>query len=98
MGGRDGLGFWRHPDFGAGFGWYRNVAANRKPAKFLIARSIGLDAPLDAPEPALWLELERRTADFLALWAAIRNDRAELPPAAQPNLLDLCPSTIGGDE
>ncbi|HKC42193.1 MAG TPA: radical SAM protein [Burkholderiales bacterium] len=90
MGGLDGFGFWRHPDFGAGFGWYRDVAANRKPAKYLIARSIGLDAPLDAPEDVLWRELERRTAEFLAFWTAIRNDRAGLPPAVKPNLLDLC--------
>ena len=40
MGGLDSLGFWWHPDFGAEFGWYRDVAANRKPAKFLIARAI----------------------------------------------------------
>src|SRR5262245_62455889 len=91
MGGLDGLGFWRHPDFGAGFGWYRDVAANRKPAKFLIARSVPVDLPRETPEAALWLELERRTPEFLALWGAIRDDRdAELPPAAKPNLLDLC--------
>ncbi len=90
MGGLDSLGFWRHPDFGAGFGWYRDVAANRKPAKFLIARAIPLAWPLDAPEPDLWRELEVKTAAFLELWRAIREHNAALPPAATPSLLDLC--------
>jgi len=65
VGGLDSLGFWQHPDFGARFGWYRDVAANRRPAKFLIARAIPVAQPLDAREPDLWRELEAKTAAFL---------------------------------
>jgi putative pyruvate formate lyase activating enzyme len=90
MGGLDGFGFWRHPDFQAGFGWYRDVAANRKPAKFLLARAVPANVPLDAPEEVLWRELERGTGAFLELWAAVKRDAATLPPAAHPSLLDLC--------
>ena len=90
MDGLDGFGFWRHPDFGAEFGWYRDVAANRKPAKFLIARAIPVAHSLDAPEPDIWRELGAKTSAFLELWRAIREDGAALPPAATPSLLDLC--------
>jgi putative pyruvate formate lyase activating enzyme len=90
MGGIDGFGFWRHPDFRAGFGWYRDVSANRKPAKFRLARTVPVGAPLDAPEEVLWTELERGTHAFLELWAAVRQDGAALPPAAQLSLLDVC--------
>jgi hypothetical protein len=31
MGGLDAFRFWQHPDFAAGFGWYRDVAANPSP-------------------------------------------------------------------
>ena len=92
MGSLDSLGFWRHPDFRAGFEWYRDVAANRKPAKFLIARAVPVEGPLDAPEETLWRELERATARFLGLWIAIEDGEAALPAAPSPNLLDLCRS------
>jgi putative pyruvate formate lyase activating enzyme len=90
MGSLDSLGFWRHPDFRAGFEWYRDVAANRKPAKFLIARAVPVEAPFDAPEETLWRELERATAKFLGLWIAIEDGDAALPTPASPSLLDLC--------
>jgi putative pyruvate formate lyase activating enzyme len=90
MGGIDDLGVWRHPDFQTGFGWYRDVCADRKPAKFLLARAVPVDGPLDASEGDLWRELERATGTFLELWAAVRQDRTTLPPAARPSLLDLC--------
>jgi putative pyruvate formate lyase activating enzyme len=88
MSGLDGLSFWQHPDFRAGFGRYRDVAANRRPAKFLLARAIAIGTPLDAPEDALWRELNAKTQAFLALWRGLGD--GELPPAAQPSLLDLC--------
>ena len=81
MSGLDGLGFWRHPDFRAGFERYRDVAANRKPAKFLLARAIAIDAPLDASEDALWRELEAKTPAFVELWRGIAP--GELPPPQQ---------------
>ena len=92
MGGLDSFGFWRHPDFQAGFGWYRDVAANRKPAKFLIAHAVAIDVPLDAPEEDLWRSLDRATVGFLELWSGMRRGESELPPAASPSLLDLCRS------
>jgi putative pyruvate formate lyase activating enzyme len=92
MGGFEAFGFWRHPDFQAGFGWYRDVAANRRPAKYLIARAVPAGVPVDAPEADLWRELDRATGRFLDLWVAIRDERAALPPAASPSLLDLCRS------
>jgi len=88
MTGLDGLTFWRHPDFRTGFERYRHVAANRRPAKFLLARAIEVDTALDAPEDALWRELKAKTPGFLALWRGIGDE--ELPPPAQPSLLDLC--------
>jgi putative pyruvate formate lyase activating enzyme len=93
MSGLDGLGFWRHPDFRAGFERYRDVAANRKPAKFLLARAIAVDAPLDASEDALWRELEAKTPAFVELWRGIAP--GELPPPQRPNLLDLCRELAG---
>jgi len=88
MTGLDGLTFWRHPDFRTGFERYRDVAANRRPAKFLLARAIEIDTALDAPEDALWRELKAKTPGFVALWCGIGD--GELPPPAQPSLLDLC--------
>jgi len=88
MNGLDGFGFWRHPDFRLRFERYRDVAANRKPAKFLLARAIGVDTPLDATEDALWNELDTKTSAFIELWRDIRAD--ELPAPARPSLLDVC--------
>jgi len=79
MSGLDGLGFWGHPDFRGRFERYRDVAANRRPAKFLLAGAIAVDAPLDAPEDALWRELDAKTAAFLELWHGI-GDGELLPP------------------
>jgi len=90
MGSLDGLGCWRHPDFRSGFSWYRDVAANRKPAKFLIARAISLDIPLDADEEALWRELESKTTEFRALHARLYRGDTPLPAPVHPSLLDLC--------
>jgi len=90
MGSLDGFAFWRHPDFQRGFGWYRDVAANRKPAKLLIARAVPVSTSLRSdPEEALWEALDGGTDAFLALWAAVRRGD-ELPPPASTNLLDCC--------
>ena len=71
--------------------WYREVAANRMPAKALIARRIPAEVELDhADETELWRALERQTQPFLQLWARIR-DGSRLPrrTAMGPSLVDL---------
>jgi putative pyruvate formate lyase activating enzyme len=54
----DRLRVWSDPVTRRCLGWYREVAANRQPAKFRIAATIPLELGLDAPEPDLWAELE----------------------------------------
>lgn len=91
--GLDGLGIWEEPDLVGGFNWYREVAANRKPAKFRIAAHVPVDLPLNASsEDDLWRALESATPEFISLWLAIRRGERELPVGPKPrlNLLDLC--------
>ncbi len=88
----DELPCWRDAHVARRLGWYRDVALNRKPAKFRIAQTIPVAlTPEGATEDALWRELDRMTPTFVARWHAIRSGRAELgttPPG--PNLLGLC--------
>ena len=76
----------------AALGWYREVQANRKPAKFRIAATIPIAIPIvGSTEEALWHEFASATAEFLERWQAIRDGSATLPPRTEdPNLLDLC--------
>jgi putative pyruvate formate lyase activating enzyme len=92
MGGLDLLRVWHDPAIAKALGWYREVAANRKPAKFRIAAALPVDLVLDrAEEGELWAELERLTPAFLERWRRIRDQEAPLGPgAAGPSLLDLC--------
>jgi putative pyruvate formate lyase activating enzyme len=87
------LAIWQHPDLKDRLQWYRQVADNRRPAKFRIARAIPVDcSPAEASEEELWAELEAKTPVFLDLWGHIRQGTCDLPdrPDPQPNLLDLC--------
>ncbi len=72
--------------------WYHDVATNRMPAKYLIARRVpcGIDLA-EAGEGELWSEHARLTELFLTAWRRIREGRAELSdlPPASPSLLDL---------
>jgi putative pyruvate formate lyase activating enzyme len=89
----DRLPVWQAEDLRGRLEWYRAVAANRRPAKFRIARHVPVAVALDeAPEETLWRELEAKTPVFLAAWQAIRRGDADLPaaPVPRPNLLDLC--------
>jgi putative pyruvate formate lyase activating enzyme len=92
MGGLDLLSAWHDPALANALGWYREVAANRKPAKFRIAATLPVDLELDgASEGELWTELERLTPVFLERWRQIHDQGAPLGPgAAGPSLLDLC--------
>ncbi len=86
------LWVWRDPAIARSLGWYRDVAVNRKPAKFRIARTVPLSlSPEDATEDALWDELDRLTPVFVERRRAIRDEGAALgPPAPGASLLDLC--------
>ncbi|MER3405854.1 MAG: pyruvate formate lyase activating enzyme, partial [Chloroflexota bacterium] len=87
------LAIWQHPDLKDRLQWYRQVADNRRPAKFRIARAIPVDCSLvDASEEELWAELEAKTPVFLDLWGRIRQGTCDLPASLEPrpNLLDLC--------
>ena len=68
----DQLRVWNDPATRRRLGWYREVAANRRPAKFRIAATIPLGLALDAAETDLWGELERLTPLFLERWHTIR--------------------------
>ncbi len=87
----DRLWAWSDPALAASLAWYREVANNRRPAKFRIARTVPLAlAPEDAFEDALWAELGRLTPVFLERVRGIRGGEALGPPAAGASLLDLC--------
>ena len=88
----DQLSAWKDPAVAKRLGWYLDVAENRKPAKFRIARTIPVSLSLaDAPEDALWDELDRLTPVFVERLARIR-ETGEAPgrPPPPPHLLDLC--------
>jgi putative pyruvate formate lyase activating enzyme len=91
MGQLDRLRIWDDPAIRDGLAWYRDVAENRRPAKFRIAATVPIGCDLaTASKEALWAELEELTPDFLTGWAAIRAG-ARLPePADGPALLELC--------
>jgi putative pyruvate formate lyase activating enzyme len=84
------LRVWRDPAIAQALGWYRQVAENRRPAKFRIAATIPISCSLDAPEAALWAELDRLTAVLVERWLAVRSGAAELGASIRPSLLDLC--------
>ena len=88
----DRLSVWGDPAITEHLAWYREVAGNRKPAKFRIAATIPLSlVPDEATEDALWGELARLTPEFLSRWHRIRDAGAPLGPRAESaNLLDLC--------
>ncbi len=88
----DQLWVWNDPALAASLGWYRDVANNRKPAKFRIARTIPAALSLDrAPEQALWCELDRLTPIFLERLRRIREHGEALGAAPSgANLLELC--------
>ena len=86
----DALSFWREADFRGRMGWYREVSANRLPAKFRICASLAAGVALDASEEDLWRALEAGTQAFLALQERIRAGVAGLPrEKPRPSLLEL---------
>jgi len=87
------LPIWREPDLLGRLLWYRQVADDRKPARFRIAGRVPVSVPLaDTPEELLWQELERVTPLFLELQEGIRKGESDLPggPRPRPGLVDLC--------
>jgi putative pyruvate formate lyase activating enzyme len=69
--------------------WYRAVAENRLPAKYLIAARVPAACALESPEPLLWQAFDAASCVFLDLREQIRG--GEPLPAARlrPSLLDL---------
>jgi len=91
MGQLDRLRIWDDPAIGDGLAWYRDVAENRRPAKFRIAATMPTRCDLaTASEEALWAELEELTPDFLTFWAAIRAGAPLAESTDGPTLLELC--------
>jgi putative pyruvate formate lyase activating enzyme len=91
MRGFDQLWVWDDPALAGALAWYRDVAGNRKPAKFRIAATIPLEVRLDAAEDVLWAELDRLTPLFLERWRGVRDRGEELGPRVDGrSLLDLC--------
>jgi putative pyruvate formate lyase activating enzyme len=85
------LRVWDDPAIRGALSWYLDVAENRRPAKFRIARTVATQLdPAANSEDALWAELNRLTPIFVARWQGVRAG-ARLPPAVDgPSLLELC--------
>ncbi|MBI3926912.1 MAG: pyruvate formate lyase activating enzyme, partial [Armatimonadetes bacterium] len=85
------LWVWDDPNLKDRLDWYRRVSSNELPAKYLIARRIPIQVPLDSEEEFLWRELERCTADFLELRGQVRSGEVLLGrlPRRRPDLVDL---------
>ncbi len=84
--------FWIGDKVGDRLPWYRQVADNKMPAKYLIARRIPCETDLRRGSPErLWAEHERATRGFLKLWQEIRSGRTEIRDLnpADPSLVDL---------
>ncbi|MBI4641138.1 MAG: hypothetical protein HY731_10615 [Candidatus Tectomicrobia bacterium] len=93
MGNLESLWIWQETDLLGQLPWYRQVSANRMPAKFRIAQHIPVEVSLkEASEDTLWEMLEEKTTLFLELWDRIRRGISNLPtsPKPRPNLVDLC--------
>jgi putative pyruvate formate lyase activating enzyme len=91
MGQLDRLRIWDDPAIREALAWYLDVAENRRPAKFRIAATVGVNIdPPAATEDALWAELDRLTPSFLARWKAIRAGAALPKSADGPSLLEVC--------
>ncbi len=87
----DALWVWNDPALSGSLRWYRDVAANRRPAKFRIAATIPLAlVPHEHCESDLWAELARLTPVFLDRLARHRDFDEPLGPRPRgPSLLDL---------
>jgi putative pyruvate formate lyase activating enzyme len=91
MGQLDRLQIWNDPALRAALSWYREVAENRRPAKFRIAATLPSTIDPDtASEDLLWAEVDRLTPVFVDRWHAIKGG-ALLPDAIEgPTILELC--------
>ena len=85
----DALSLWREADFHGRMGWYREVAANRLPAKFRICAALPAGVALDAPEEELWRALDSGTERFVKARERVRAGEAMPEQAREPTLLDL---------
>ena len=92
----DELSTWDDRALAKRLGWYRNVAENRLPARFRVARTVPLSlSPEDASEDALRDELDRLTPVFEERRRRIAESAEALGQAAAgPDLLDLCRALV----
>jgi putative pyruvate formate lyase activating enzyme len=89
MSGFNELPLWRAPDFHGRMQWYRAVAENRLPAKYLIAARVPSGCALEAPEEELWAAFSAATRVFLGLQQQIKAGCAMPAERVRPSLLDL---------
>jgi len=80
---------WRAADFRGRMQWYRAVADNRLPAKYLIAARVPAACALSAPEAELWQAFDAATPAFLELRADIVAGVRLPVDRVKPSLLDL---------
>ena len=87
----DQLWVWDDRRVAGALAWYRRVAVNDRPAKYLIAATIpAAIAPERTGVADLRAELKRLTPDFVSRWNAIAGRGADLPEQALgPSLLEV---------
>ncbi|MDJ0837172.1 MAG: radical SAM protein [Acidobacteriota bacterium] len=87
----DNLWVWNDPQIRHRTAWYREVAANRMPARYLIASRVAVDVDPASEETELWSAFDRATQTFLALQERIKSGQVRLAdlPRLQPNLRGL---------
>jgi len=76
--------------------WYYEVATNRKPAKYLIAKRIEAEFDEKDSIDKLWKEFDKRLPEFLKLWEDVKNgeriSKLEIPKKSLLDLMDAITS------
>ncbi|MCY0860084.1 MAG: radical SAM protein [Sulfolobaceae archaeon] len=76
--------------------WYYKVATNRKPAKYLIAKRVGVDYSDDDKLEELWSKFYNALPKFLSLWKDVDEGKEDITKLEIPkvSLLDLMVSIV----
>ena len=86
------LKIWNDLELKSKLNWYYQVAMNKKPAKYLIARKIACDIDLkNTSIDDLWEYHKNLSDKFTELWHRIKSDEIEISDLPQPDtsLMDL---------